>query len=172
MLYQAVYDSSDPVTVQDAISRQDSEEWKHAMRKELESQKENKVWELVDMPAGAKVVRSKYIFKIKRDSDGNTWYKARLVAKGCCTQSRGIDYFEICGPVVRRSTVRMLAALAVRLDLQIDHFDVTTAFLHGWLGEKVVMVQPEGCMEKGSENKMCLLNKAIYGLKQPCRTWN
>jgi hypothetical protein len=61
----------------------------------------------------------------------------------------------------------MLAALAVRLDLQIDHFDVTTAFLHGWLGEKVVMVQPEGCMEKGSENKMCLLNKAIYGLKQP-----
>jgi hypothetical protein len=59
MLYQAVYDSSDPVTVQDAISRQDSEEWKHAMRKELESLKENKVWELVDMPAGAKVVRSK-----------------------------------------------------------------------------------------------------------------
>jgi hypothetical protein len=29
----------------------------------------------------------------------------------------------------------------------------------------VLMVQPEGCMEKGSENKVCLLTKVIYGLK-------
>jgi hypothetical protein len=33
------------------------------------------------------------------------------------------------------------------------------------------MVQPEGCMEEKSENKVCLLNKAIYGLKQPSCTW-
>jgi ATP-binding cassette subfamily B (MDR/TAP) protein 1 len=65
-----------------------------------------------------------------------------------------------------------LIAIAVQLDLQIDHFDVTTAFLHGDLEEKVLMVQPEVCMEKGSENKVCLLNKAIYGLKQSSRTWN
>jgi hypothetical protein len=41
------------------------------MRKELESLKENNVWELDDMPAGANVVGNKWAFKIKRDTDGH-----------------------------------------------------------------------------------------------------
>jgi hypothetical protein len=34
------------------------------------------------------------------------------------------------------------------------------------------MVQLEGCMEKGSENKVSLLTKVIYGLKQSFHTCN
>jgi hypothetical protein len=34
------------------------------------------------------------------------------------------------------------------------------------------MVQPEGFFEKGKENKVCRLKKAIYGLKQAAIKWN
>ena len=42
---------------------------------------DNKVWDLVELPEGSKQVRSKWVFKTKRDSNGNIGrYKARLVA--------------------------------------------------------------------------------------------
>ncbi|GBM63275.1 hypothetical protein AVEN_110955-1 [Araneus ventricosus] len=45
-------------------------------------------------------------------------------------------------------------------------------FLHGNLEEVVYMSQPEGYIEKGQEQKVCKLNKAIYGLKQAARAWH
>lgn len=45
-------------------------------------------------------------------------------------QKAGIDYSDVFAPVVRHSTLRLLIALAVKLDLEIMHLDVKTAFLH------------------------------------------
>ena len=53
---------------------------------------DNKVWELVPLPEGAKPIGCKWIFKTKRDANGNVEkYKVRLVAKGF-TQKEGIDF--------------------------------------------------------------------------------
>ena len=38
--------------------------------------------------------------------------------------------------------------------------------LHGELEKKIYMKQPEGYIQEGIENKVCLLNKSLYGLKQ------
>ncbi|GKB08525.1 retrotransposon protein, putative, ty1-copia subclass [Tanacetum coccineum] len=50
---------------------------------EMQSIKDNEVWDLFDLPADGKTVRSKWLFKKKTDMDGAVdTYKARLVAKG------------------------------------------------------------------------------------------
>jgi hypothetical protein len=82
-----------------------------------------------------------------------------------------VDYEEAFAAVVRYSTLRLLFAIGAEQDMDIEHIDVSTAFLNGNLSEKVYMEQPSG-HEKGDGNKVCLLKKSIYGLKQASRAWN
>ena len=49
--------------------------------------------------------------------------------------------------------------------------DVKTAFLNGDLEEEIYMVQPEGYIAPGQENKVCKLKKSLYGLKQAPKQW-
>ena len=44
--------------------------------------------------------------------------------------------------------------------------DVKTTFLNGDLEEEIYILQPEGCITPGKENKVCKLRKSLYGLKQ------
>ena len=50
--------------------------------------------------------------------------------------------------------------------------DVKTTFLNGSLEETIYMIQLEGFITKGQKNKVCKLQKSIYGLKQTSRSWN
>ena len=114
------------------------------MNAEMQSLKDNHVWELVDLPPDSKTIGSKWIFKKKTDMDGNVHtYKARLVPKGY-TQTYGIDYEETFSPVTDIKAVRILIAIEAYHDYEIWQMDVETAFLNGHLNEDVYMVQPEG----------------------------
>ena len=98
-------------------------------------------------------------------------YKARLVARGF-TQEEGVDYNEIFAPVVKHASIRILLAVVNQKNWEMQQLDVKTAFLHGDLEESIYMHQPEGYVKKGDENKVCLLKKSLYGLKQSPRQWN
>ena len=50
--------------------------------------------------------------------------------------------------------------------------DVKTTFLNGFLKEELYMMQPEGFVDPKGVNKMCKLQRSIYGLVQASRSWN
>ena len=47
-----------------------------------------------------------------------------------------------------------------------------TAFLNGFLKEKLYMMQPEGFVDPKGANRVCKLQRSIYGLVQASRSWN
>ncbi|KAG7583121.1 GAG-pre-integrase domain [Arabidopsis suecica] len=149
-----------------------SREWINACEDEISSIEKHRTWDLVDLPAGSKPIGLKWVFKLKRNSDGSiNKHKARLVAKGY-VQQYGVDFEEVFAPVARIETIRLLIDLAASHGWEIHHLDVKTAFLHGELKETVFVSQPEGFEKKGSEAKVYKLNKALYGLRQAPRAWN
>src|SRR4051794_13839195 len=50
--------------------------------------------------------------------------------------------------------------------------DVKTAFLNGDIEEELYMVQPTGFVDPKDADKVCKLQRSIYGLKQASRSWN
>ena len=160
----------DPATLDEAQDRDDWQSWKRAMDDEMQSLEKNGTWKLVPRPKGRNLVSSKWIFKSKTNPDGSLdRRKARLVARGF-SQTRGLDYFETFSPVVRYESVRCVLSLAAAWNMEIKQFDVKTAFLNGELDEEVFMEQPEGYQD-GSD-RVCKLQRSIYGLKQSPRNWN
>ena len=93
------------------------------------------------------------------------------MAKGY-TQKEGVDYEETFSPVAMLKSIRILLAIAAYFDYEISQMDVKTAFLNGYLDETIYMDQPEGYIVEGQQQKVCKLQRSIYGLKQASRSWN
>ncbi|KAI3784527.1 hypothetical protein L1987_43626 [Smallanthus sonchifolius] len=162
---------TDPTSYHEAINIDQSSKWNKSMIDELDSMKKNDVWDLVELPNGAKPVGCKWVFKTKLDPNGNIErYKARLVAKGF-TQKEGIDYQETFSPVSRKHSLRIVMALVAHFDLDLHQMDIKTTFLNIDLNEDVFMRQPEGFKPEGQEQLVCKLKKSIYRLKQASRQW-
>ena len=83
-------DHDKPTNYEEAMMSPDSDRWLEAMKYEIGSMYENKVWTLVDLPDDRQAIENKWIFKRKTDADGSvTMYKARLVTK------RFFDNFKV-----------------------------------------------------------------------------
>nr|GFC60515.1 retrotransposon protein, putative, Ty1-copia subclass [Tanacetum cinerariifolium] len=122
-------DKGEPASYKAALSDPEFEKWLVAMNAKIQSMYDNKVWKLIDLPPGAKVVKSKWIYKKKTDVDGVVYiYKARLVAKGF-TQTYGVDYEETFSPVADIRAIRILIAIAAYYDYEIWQMDVKNAMV-------------------------------------------
>lgn len=165
---------------------------------EVTSRIRNNTWSLVDRTTDMDVIRSRIVLRNKFGADGRLQRrKARLVAQGF-SQRPGVHYSQTFASVARLSTVRLLTSLAARYSCAVNQLDVTTAYLNGKLKETIHMRPPKGLektlhflvkvsrygmdvrdkarlmllrqIKKG--NKVCRLNKALYGLHQKKRAWH
>ncbi|GJX01218.1 putative ribonuclease H-like domain-containing protein [Tanacetum coccineum] len=114
--------------------------WIEAMQEELLQFKLQKVWTLVDLPNGKKVIGSKWIFRNKKDERGIVIRnKARLVAQGY-TQEEWIDYDEVFAPVARIEEIRLFLAYVSFKDFVVYQMDVKSAFIYGKIEEEGISV--------------------------------
>nr|GEZ27760.1 hypothetical protein [Tanacetum cinerariifolium] len=118
--------------------------WIEAMKKKLLQFKMQKVWVLIDLPKGKRVIGSKWVFRNKKDERGIVIkIKARLVAQGH-TQEEGIDYEEVFSSVARIEAIRLLLTYASFMGFMVYQMDVKSAFLYGTIKEEVYVCQPPG----------------------------
>uniref|UniRef100_A0A0A9X0C4 Copia protein n=1 Tax=Lygus hesperus TaxID=30085 RepID=A0A0A9X0C4_LYGHE len=181
-------------------SREDPSEWESAIKEEIKAHLVNDTWTLVNRKNDMNVIGSKMVLKKKFKPTGELERrKARFVARGF-SQRPGTDYMETFAPVAKMSSIRLLLGLAAEEGMTVHHLDVSTAFLNGEIDTTIHMKMPELLekylcdimieesekedklvylkaknmledLRKGGAEKVCLLKKAVYGLKQSGRQW-
>ena len=87
-------DHDEPTNYEEVMMSPDSVKWLEAMKSEMGSMYEDKVWTLVDLFDDRQAIQNKWIFKRKTNTDSSvTIYKALIVAKDF-RQVQGVDYDE------------------------------------------------------------------------------
>nr|GEW02051.1 hypothetical protein [Tanacetum cinerariifolium] len=120
---------------------------------------------LVPKLEGKTVIKTKWIFKNKKDESCLVIQnKGRLVAVAY-SQQEGIDYDETFAPVARIEAICLFLAYAAHKDFTVCQMDVKTAFLNGTLKEEVYVVQPPGFVSKQYPDHVYALDKALYGME-------
>ena len=165
---ECMVSTDEPMNYEEA-SREEA--WKKAMIEEMQAIDRSNTWELVPPLINCRPIGLKWIFKLKRNFDGDVVrYKARLVVKDY-SQKHGIDYDEVFSPVVRIKLICVLLDIDAQHCWLLHHLDVKSAFLNGDVQEELYFNQPDGFIVEGKEGHVLKLNKALYGLKQAPRAW-
>ena len=119
----------EPKTFRQAMKSKQKSEWLKAITYEFNKLHQHGVLSVVDTPKDVNIVTSKWVFKIKRNSDGTIkQFRARLVARGF-TQIHGVDFWQTFSPVARMESFRILIAIAAAHKYVIHHVDIKSAYL-------------------------------------------
>ncbi|XP_049935326.1 uncharacterized mitochondrial protein AtMg00810-like [Nymphaea colorata] len=124
----------EPSSYAEAVKHQ---HWQNAMANEIQALEQNSTWSITTLPPNKNPIGCRWVYKIKRRSDGSIErYKARLVAKGY-TQLEGWYLYQM---------------------------DVSNAFLHGDLHEEIYMTIPPGLLREGeySSNEKQFIVILVY----------
>nr|GEV27414.1 retrovirus-related Pol polyprotein from transposon TNT 1-94 [Tanacetum cinerariifolium] len=116
-------------------------DWVSAMQEELDQFARLKVWRLVPQPEGKTIIKTKWIFKNKKDE------------------------------IARIEAIRLFLVYVAHKDFTVFQMDVKTAFLNEILKEEVYVGQPLCFVSKQYPDHVYALDKALYGLKQAPRAW-
>ncbi len=128
---------------------------------------ENGTWEYQELLKGRKIIKNKWVYRLKLIVDGSMdHYKSSLVAKGF-TQKERVNFKETCFNlklVVKFNSIRTIFSITVVEDMNITQFDFYTYFFYGEMKEEIYKTQPLGFKNIKETRKACRC-KAMYGLQ-------
>lgn len=163
-------DFKEPQNFEEAMHSNEKDLWVKSMKREINTLKNNNTWKLVPKPKNRKPIKTKWVYKIKKNDDKSLEYKSRFVAKGF-EQIYGIDYNETFAAVIKQMSFKVIFALCVMYDWYLHKVDMKSAFTQGFIKNLMYIEQPKGFEDKDHPDWVLLLNKALYGLKQSARIW-
>jgi len=165
----------EPLTVVEAMASEHAVEWRAAMDEEMANLARFGCFERVnrsDAVKHGKLVKSKWVFKVKYNSDNTVQrFRARLVAKGF-TQVPGSDFYETFSPVFSYTSLRTVMAIAVDRDMRLDIWDLKNGFIQQRLDvDNMYMECPDGYSKDMPDGSPAALHcmQSIYGLRQSSR---
>ena len=192
LLCEAVHEALSAITedqplIKSAINRSESDQWKQAIKEELDQIEKLGTWELVEAPDDANIILCHWVLRHKHNAQGRiSWYKAHLIAKGF-HQQFGVNYTDTFAPTVCSATLWILLALGAANgdDIIIEQADVKNAYLNSWMhNDKVVLMNipkfyklfrqlPEAFKKLLREGKRVVLQLKwlLYGTKQGAHHW-
>jgi len=107
-----------------AVQVQESAEWQIEMDEGEEAIRKNNTWRLTDRPASRRVLKGKWVYKVKNkvDKNGNniTRHTARLSFMGN-RQIKGLDFNETFAPVAKFTTIRCILELTASNRWELHH---------------------------------------------------
>lgn len=71
-----------PQTYVEAVMSVNAKQWVDAMDEEMQSLQDNVTFTLTTLPKGKNVVGGKWVYALKKNTDGTDKFKARFIAKG------------------------------------------------------------------------------------------
>ena len=139
--------------------RRDSPECIAAKETELQKLKDFDTYQEVE-DEGQNRITTTWVLTLKGHD-----VKARLTACGFQEE----DEHPKESPTMQKYSLRTLLTIAAAKRWPIETVDVKSAFLQGTKLERLVYVKPP--KESNSINKLWLLNKCLYGLRDASRQW-
>jgi hypothetical protein len=165
-LAKIIQNFEDPKDHDDAMNGPLREEFIEAEIDEMKSMYEHKVLKLIkreDVPKGEKIMGSRMLYKVKRNPDRSfDKAKCRLIYQGL-KKLLNIPFSETFTSAIRAESLRILLALAVQYDLNIDKLDIKTFYLYGKLKKPIYMNLPKGLEEADPKEFVYEVDGNIYG---------
>eukprot|EP00173_Palmaria_palmata_P004938 Plantae.Rhodophyta-Palmaria_palmata.ctg78.p3 GENE.Plantae.Rhodophyta-Palmaria_palmata.ctg78~~Plantae.Rhodophyta-Palmaria_palmata.ctg78.p3 ORF type:complete len:154 (+),score=36.07 Plantae.Rhodophyta-Palmaria_palmata.ctg78:633-1094(+) len=138
-----------------AMQSTEAAKWKSAMKVELKSHAEKQSWSLVKLPKGKRAIRNRWVFAVKKSSDGKTVRRKARLCANVFEQRHDVDYESTYAPVATLKAVRLLLSLAAKCGMSVHHLDVKTAFFNSDLDEDVYMQQQDGFTLDDDDDLVC-----------------
>lgn len=137
------------------------------MQEGLNKFERNNAWELFPKASANLIIGTQWFFRNKLDEDENILRnKVRLVTKGY-NQWEEIDFYEKYAHIARLEAIRMLLVFLLHQEVR----DVKSAFVNGYVQEKVFIDQSLEFINHTFPDHVFNLKKTLYGLKQALRAW-
>ena len=177
LAYKAVADP-DVMYLHQAMRERDRDKFIEAMRKEVQDQKNNGNFVIVEksqVPKDKTILKSVWQMRRKRDIKTRAVkkYKARLNIDGS-RMRKGVDYDDTYAPVAKWSTIRLILSMAAVHKWHTRQLDYVLAFPQAPVERELYMEIPKGFEIQDDESDKYLLKiqRNIYGQKQAGRVWN